>query len=107
VLALRPGGIHAVIHLVGDGLGTCDLLVPGGRKASTPGSPGDQLERRAVQTTPVIALPASDTLDRLAAAVVKGQLTVRVQRSYALADVPPALADFTAGTHGKLAISVA
>jgi NADPH:quinone reductase-like Zn-dependent oxidoreductase len=38
--------------------------------------------------------------------VVDGQLTVPVQRTYALADVPRALADFAAGTRGKLAISV-
>jgi hypothetical protein len=38
---------------------------------------------------------------------VNGQLTVPVQRTYSLADVPRALADFAAGTRGKLAISVA
>jgi NADPH:quinone reductase-like Zn-dependent oxidoreductase len=54
----------------------------------------------------VKALPASRTLERLAADVVYGQLTVPVQRTYALADVPVALADFAAGTRGKLAISV-
>ncbi|HLQ57052.1 MAG TPA: hypothetical protein VK162_22625 [Streptosporangiaceae bacterium] len=50
---------------------------------------GDQLTRRAVQATPVVALPASRTLGRLAADVVNGQLTVPVQRTYALADVSP------------------
>jgi NADPH:quinone reductase-like Zn-dependent oxidoreductase len=39
--------------------------------------------------------------------VVRGQLTVPVQRTYPLADVPRALADFAAGTRGKLAIGVA
>ena len=38
--------------------------------------------------------------------VVNGRLTVPVQRIYPLADVPQALADFAAGTRGKLAISV-
>jgi len=38
---------------------------------------------------------------------VNGQLTVLVQRTYSLADVPRALTDFAAGTRGKLAISVA
>jgi hypothetical protein len=37
---------------------------------------------------------------------VAGQLTVPVQRTYVLADVPRALADFAADTRGKLAISV-
>ena len=106
VTALRPGGIHAVVHLAGDGLELADLLVPGGRIASTLGLPPDQLDGRVVQAMPVIAVPASRTLDRLAADVVYGQLTVPVQRTYPLADVPRALADFAAGTRGKLAISV-
>jgi NADPH:quinone reductase len=106
VVALRPGGIHAVVHLAGDGLELADLLVPGGRIASTLGLSGDQLDGRAVQVMPVLALPASRILGRLAADVVYGQLTVPVQRTYALADVPRALADFAAGTRGKLAISV-
>jgi NADPH:quinone reductase-like Zn-dependent oxidoreductase len=80
--------------------------VPGGRIASTLGLPGDQLDGRAVQVTPVTALPASRILGRLAADVVNGQLTIPVQRTYTLADVPRALADFAGGTRGKLAISV-
>ena len=106
VAALRGSGIHVVVHLAGDGLELADILVPGGRMASTPGLPGDQLGR-AVQATPVLALPSTQILGRLAADVVDGQLTVPVQRTYALADVPRALADFEAGTRGKLAISVA
>jgi NADPH:quinone reductase len=107
VAALRPEGIHAVVHLAGDGLELADLLVPGGRIASTLGLPPDQLDGRAVQAMPVTAVPDRRTLDRLAADVVHGQLTVPVQRTYPLADVPRALADFAAGTRGKLAISVA
>ena len=56
---------------------------------------------------PVTAVPDSRTLDRLAADVVHRQLTVPVRRIYPLADLPRALADFAAGTRGKLAISVA
>jgi NADPH:quinone reductase len=107
VTALCPAGIHAVVHLAGDGLELADLLVPGGRIASTAGSPRDQLGGRAVQATTVTAVPDRRTLERLAADVVHGQLTVPVQRTHQLADVPRALADFAAGTRGKLAISVA
>jgi NADPH:quinone reductase len=107
VVALRPGGIHAVVHLAGDGLELADLLVAGGRIASTVGLTGDHLGGRAVQVTPVTAAPVRQALERLAADVVNGQLTVPVQRTYPLADVPRALADFAAGTRGKLAISVA
>jgi len=82
------------------------MLGPGRRIASTLGLSGNQLDGRAVQATPVMAVPTSQILGRLAADVVYGQLTVPVQRTYALADVPRALADFAAGTRGKLAISV-
>jgi NADPH2:quinone reductase len=81
-------------------------LVPGDRIASTLGWSDDQLNGCAVEVTPVTALPVSRILGRLAADVVNGQLAVPVQRTYALADVPQALADFAAGTRGKLAISV-
>jgi NADPH:quinone reductase-like Zn-dependent oxidoreductase len=108
VAALRPNGIHAAIHLAGDGLELADLLAPGGRIPSTLGWPRDQLDRLSVQAMPVTAMPVtavlvtavtdSPTLERLAADVVNGQLTVPVQRTYPLADVPRVLADFTAGT---------
>ncbi len=55
----------------------------------------------------VMAAPVRQALERLAFDVVAGQLTVPVQRTYVLADVPRALADFAAGTRGKLAITVA
>lgn len=107
VAALRPDGIHAVVHLAGDGLELADLLVAGGRIASTVGLTRDHLGGRAVEVTLVTAAPVRQALERLAADVVNGQLTVPVQRTYPLADVPRALADFTAGTRGKLAIRVA
>ena len=107
VAALRPDGIHAVVHLAGDGLELADLLVAGGRLASTLGLGGDQFEGRAVQATSVMALPGTQALERLAAEVLAGRLTVPIQQTYPLEEVPRALADFAAGTRGKLAISVA
>jgi NADPH:quinone reductase len=61
VAALLPEGIHAVVHLAGDGLELADLLVPGGRIASTLGLLPDQLAGRAVQAKPVTAVPDSRT----------------------------------------------
>ena len=61
VIALRRGGIHAVVHLAGDGLELADLLMPGSRAASPPGLPDDQ-PGRAVQATPVRALPEAEIL---------------------------------------------
>jgi MFS family permease len=103
-LALLSG---AVMTLAGDGLELADLLIPGGRIASTVGLPPGRLGGRAVQATTVSAAPDRRTLERLADDVVRGQLTVPVQRTYPLADVPRALADFAAGTRGKLGIWVA
>ena len=54
-----------------------------------------------------MANPTADTLDRLAADLADGRLTVPVARSYPLAEVPAAFADFAAGTVGKIAIAVA
>lgn len=89
VAALRPPGIHVVVNPAGDGLELADLLVPGRRIASTAALPSDQLGGRAVQAMPVRAVPDGRTLERLAADVVHGQLTVPVRRTYPLANVPP------------------
>ena len=67
VVALRAGNIHAVVYAAGDGLELADLLVPGSRSDATRRLSDDQLDGRAVQATPVRALPASRTLGRLAA----------------------------------------
>jgi hypothetical protein len=39
--------------------------------------------------------------------LVAGRLTIPIQRSYRLDEVPNAFADFAAGTLGKLAVTVA
>jgi NADPH:quinone reductase-like Zn-dependent oxidoreductase len=54
----------------------------------------------------VIADPQERVLDRLAADVAAGRLRVPVTRSYSLAEVPTALADFRAGSLGKYAVAV-
>ena len=61
-----------MVHLAGDGLELADLLVPGGRIASTLGLSGDRLGGRVVRVTPVMALPANRILGRLADDVVYG-----------------------------------
>jgi NADPH:quinone reductase-like Zn-dependent oxidoreductase len=59
-----------------------------------------------VRVSTVMALPITATLERLAQAVVAGELRVTVQRTYPLAEVPRALEDFAAGTTGKLAVAI-
>lgn len=53
-----------------------------------------------------MAGPDRATLDRLGADVAAGRIRVPTTRTYDLADVPAALADFSAGTLGKLAVSL-
>ena len=106
VRAQCPDGVHAAIHLAGDPATLAGLLVPGGRIASTLGFGPDAVGDRQVTGTAIMAMPDAGTLTHLAAEVAAGRLRVPVQRTYDLADVPQALADFGAGKRGKLAVRI-
>jgi NADPH:quinone reductase-like Zn-dependent oxidoreductase len=106
VRAIAPAGVTAALHLAGDPMVVAGLVAPGGRFASLLGVGPDQLPGRDVVATSVIASPRRDLLADLADEVVAGRLRVPVLRTYALADVPRAFADFAAGTMGKLAVSL-
>ncbi|HYF76889.1 MAG TPA: NADP-dependent oxidoreductase [Symbiobacteriaceae bacterium] len=106
VRALYPNGVDAVIHLAGDGVQLSDLLVSGGRIASTLGLSPDQLGDRPVTLTGIMATPDAARLDRLAADVASGQLRVPIQATYPLEEVPQAMKDFRAGTLGKLVVTL-
>lgn len=101
-----PDGVHAVLHFAGDGAALAGLLAAGGRIASTLGFGPDALARPDATATAIMASPDRPTLDWLAAEAVAGRLRVPVTRTYALAEVPQALADFGAGAVGKLAIAI-
>lgn len=88
-----------VLHFAGDGAELAGLLTEKGRLASTRGYGADQHPA----ATFVYANPTPETLDRLAA----GRLTVPIERTCPLAEVPTALDDFASGTHGKITIAVA
>lgn len=103
----RPQGVEAVIHLAGDAQHLADLLIPGGRFASTLGVGPDQLAGRNVTAMGLMAVPGAARLNHLAAEAAGGRLRSPIQRTYPLEQVPQAFADFAAGTRGKLAISVA
>jgi len=103
VRAISPDGVDAVLHLAGDGSALAGLLTGKGRLASTLGLGSDQHPA----ATAVMANASAATLDRLAADVAAGRLTVPIARTYALAEVPAAFGDFAGGTLGKLAIAVA
>ena len=80
--------------------------MPVGRIASTLGIGPDQFAGRPVTATSIMAMPDTERLDRLAADAVGGQLQSPIQRTYLLENVPQALADFAAGTLGKLAVTL-
>ena len=104
--ALSPDGVDAAVHLAGDGVRLADVLAPGGRIASPLMLTQDALTGRDVRCSPIITEPVTATLERLADAVVAGDLSVPVQRTYQLEEAPQALIDFTSGTRGKLAIEI-
>lgn len=103
----RSHGVDAVLHLAGDGTQLSALIASNGRLASTRGVTADKLDRDDLRVTSIMANPASATLERLADAVAAGTVRVPITRTYQLSEVPRALADFTAGTLGKLGVRVA
>ena len=106
VRALHPGGVPAALHLAGDPAVLAGLVAPGGLLASTRGFTQDAVGDRPLTVATIMANPDAATLERLANEVAAGRLRVPVQRTYALADVPQALADFARGTLGKLSVRV-
>jgi NADPH:quinone reductase len=99
----RPDGVDAVLHFAGDGAKLAALVAGGGRLASTLGLSAEQLGRDDVTLAPIMANPVTATLAKLADAAAAGIILVPVTRTYDLEDVPQGLADFAAGTLGKLA----
>src|SRR5438067_10018677 len=102
----QPHGVEAVLHFAGDGAALAALLAPGGRIASTLGLTPEQLGRDDVTLAPIMASPATATLAKLADAAATGIIRVSIMRTYGLEDVPQGLADFAAGTRGKLAVRI-
>ncbi|WP_243399698.1 zinc-binding dehydrogenase [Arthrobacter glacialis] len=104
VLARHPDGVDAVVHLAGDLAALLPVVRKGGRLVSLLiGSP-DQVPAGSAEVVPVVANPTPDILARLADNQAAGTSSVSIQRTYRLEDVPAALADFSAGTIGKLVL---
>jgi NADPH:quinone reductase-like Zn-dependent oxidoreductase len=102
VREVSPAGVDVIVHLAGDGATLAALLTEKGRIASTIGYGPDQHPAAIF----IMANPAPATLDRLAADLAAGRVTVPVERTYPLADVPAAFGDFAGGTRGKIAIVI-
>ncbi|MGK5550352.1 NADP-dependent oxidoreductase [Actinomadura kijaniata] len=106
VREIAPGGVHAAVHLAGDGSTVSGLVADGGRFTSTVHFAPQDADARGVKATTIMSDPTPETLARLAADVVAGRLRVPIARGYALPEVTQAIADFTGGTLGKLAVTV-
>lgn len=102
VRSIAPGGVSAIVHLAGQADTLPGLLAAGGQIASTLGFGPEQHPA----ATAVMANPAPDVLDRLAADAAAGRLRVPITDTFALEKVPDALAAFGQGAVGKLAITV-
>jgi NADPH:quinone reductase len=106
VKALHPNGVDAVLHAAGDGIALADLLVSGGRFASTLGVGPDQLTGRDISATIVMAMPNPPMLADLAAAVANGSLRIPITKTYGFDQIGQALKDFGSGSLGKIAVAV-
>ena len=95
-----------MLHFAGDGAQLATLVTPNGRLASTVGLGGDQLDRLDITVITIMANPVTTTLAQVADAVTTGTIRVPVARTYRLDEVPEALADFSAGKCGKLAVRI-
>ena len=105
-----PGGISALIDTVnrGDAFSPMAALVrDGGRIASTLGAADvDALAARGVRATNVQGAPTAEKLRMLAEQVANGTLRIELQRTFPLVDAAAALATFSAGTRGKIVITI-
>lgn len=106
VRAVAPAGVDAALHLAGDPAALVDLVADGGRFASLLVLDANPFACRGITASAVAAAPNPAGLTSLGDGVAAGRITVPIQRSYPLALVPQAFADFAAGTLGKLAVKV-
>lgn len=102
VRAAAPQGVDVIVHLAGDGSALAELLSEKGRIASTVGYGADQHPA----ATFIMANPTPQTLERLAADLAANRLSVPIERTFTLTEVPAAFGAFAAGTRGKIAITV-
>lgn len=105
VLAAHPDGVDTVLHFAGDPAALLPVVRSAGRFVSTiVGSP-EQLPSETVTVVSIRANPDRATLDRLAEHQADQHTRVTIQQVYRLDQAPAALADFAAGTLGKLVIT--
>jgi NADPH:quinone reductase-like Zn-dependent oxidoreductase len=105
VRARFPDGLRGLIDVVSDAedfTSLATLLAPGGRAATTLG-----VANGRINATDVWAAPDPAVLARLARTADTGRLRATIANVYPLEDAPGALAEFSAGTHGKITLFLA
>lgn len=111
VRRLAPGGLPALIDVVSRGeafMALAALVQDGGRASTTLGAADvPALAERGVTATNVMGTPTPEKLSSLAEQVASGTLQVPIQQTFPLADAPSAIEAFSAGTRGKLILTVA
>jgi NADPH:quinone reductase-like Zn-dependent oxidoreductase len=111
VRRLVPGGLPALIDVVSRDeafMALAALVQDGGRASTTLGAADvPALAERGVTATNVMGTPTPEKLSSLAERVASGTLQVPIQQTFPLADAPSAIEAFSAGTRGKLVLTVA
>lgn len=106
VQATHPDGVDVVLNFAGDPTALVPTVKQGGKLASTLIMSPDAVPAEGIEVLPIYANPAPGTLDRVAQNQAQGHTAVTVQQVYSLADIPQAIEDFSAGTRGKLVITL-
>jgi NADPH:quinone reductase-like Zn-dependent oxidoreductase len=110
VRSLAPDGLTGLIDGVSRGeafMALAALVKDGGRAATTLGAADvAALAERGVRATNVMGTPTPDKLAALAEKAASGALQVPIQETYALADAQSAIASFSAGTRGKIVLTI-
>lgn len=103
-------GVAGLIDLVNrddDFARVAALVRDGGRAATTLGAAdADALAARGVTGTNVRGMPTPEVLAWLADQVATGRLRVEIQASFPLTEVETAIQAFSAGTRGKIVLTV-
>ena len=106
VRTAHPEGVDVAIHLAGDAAALVPTLREGGTLVSTLVFSTEGFPEVPDVFVPIAANPTPELLGRLAANQSGGLTSVTIQRAYSLTDTPTALADFAAGTLGKLVVDL-
>ena len=107
VQANVPAGADVVLHFAGSPDTVVPVVKNGGTLVSTMLRSADDVATEDFQVVSIYANPAPETLKRIAGGHAEQATSVTVQKVYDLDQTTQAFADFSAGTLGKLVISIA